>query len=53
MRKSDVAKLKPGPKIDQGFDWHEKIFSWKSPADLTGLNGAVKTFILMSYEHRI
>jgi hypothetical protein len=37
----------------EGFDRHEKILGCGWPAVLTGLNDAFKTFILMSYEHRV
>jgi hypothetical protein len=43
-----------GPKDRlEGFDRHEKIFACRQPAVLTGLNDAVRSFILMSYEHRV
>ena len=39
-------------RILTAFDRHEKIFACSSQR-CSGLNDAVKTFMLMSYEHRV
>ena len=41
------------PKRQEGFDRTRKSLHADQPAVITGLNDAVKTFILMSYEHRV
>jgi hypothetical protein len=49
-----ITAQEVGPKNTlEDFDGTRKSLHAGQPALLTGLNDAVKTFILLSYEHRV